>query len=120
MGTIVEIQDALVHQYSREQASQALAEQQTMQSLGGLTDTLSSETLFSINGVDPLQYWRGGITTDDVETTQFQPVKFGKQSSRSTIKFHRINEVIELAEGAQQYMEPLDELRMKVAKWLYN
>jgi len=44
---------------------------------------------------------------------------FGVQQNRQTIKFNRINEVVEIAEGGE-IAEPLDELRIKVARWLYN
>jgi len=61
-------------------------------------------------------------TTTVVDYPQYlQPMSysggFDASLSKRTIKFNRINEVVEIAEG-RKVSEPLDELRIKVAKWL--
>jgi len=61
-------------------------------------------------------------TTQDWQQAYQQPVlpvSMGKQHYRQTIKFNRINEVVEMRE-CDNFVEPLDELRVKVATWLYN
>ena len=52
--------------------------------------------------------------------TAFQPQQYSyKTDYNRTLHFYRINERVSYNEG-QIISEPLDELRIQVAKWLYN
>lgn len=96
MGTTdSQYQNYFLHQYAQQQASVFPI------ALGGQLGSAMGET---------------GITTTG---TEFYSPQF-KNPDRRTIKFHRINQKVELPEGAISETEPLDELRIKVAKWLYN
>ena len=56
-------------------------------------------------------------------TQMAYPTPMGKSNYRQTIRFNRINEVVEInGENLEdeRFSEPLDELRIKVATWLYN
>lgn len=56
-----------------------------------------------------LNQWMGGVGISSI------PLEYPS----CKIRFFRINEKAEMAEG-EKFIEPLDELRLKVAKWLHN
>jgi len=93
-------QEALLGQYAQRQAQQA----SRASALGGIL---------------------GGTSTDtaDIEQSlqQYVPLYPSPLPTprHRLIKFFRINEKVELSEG-EMIKEPLDELRIKVAKWLNN
>ena len=65
--------------------------------------------------------WSTRSTQPEPYSNQFQPQPysvFKVPDKHRMIKFFRVNEKVEVPEGAVN--EPLDELRIKVAKWLYN
>jgi len=63
--------------------------------------------------------WSNTTTADvhiqgNVYANAFQT--WGQQACRKIIKFFRVNELVEVPEGV--VVEPLDELRIKVMRWL--
>ena len=71
--------------------------------------------------------WSTRSTRPEPYSNQFQPQAYQllpqayqllPTPQHRMIKFFRVNEKVEVSEGAIN--EPLDELRIKVAKWLYN
>ena len=72
--------------------------------------------------------WSTRSTRPEPYSNQFQPQAYQllpqayqllPTPQHRMIKFFRVNEKVEVPEGAT-INEPLDELRIKVAKWLYN
>ena len=66
--------------------------------------------------------WYGNSTATDATPEVYQaqpPVYQYKNPFNRLRRFFRINEEIQYNEGQLIY-EPLDELRIKVATWLYN
>ncbi len=71
---------------------------------GGLLGGLQG----GLNQIDP----KGIPFRQDVDRVAY------RAPNEMKIRFHRVNELVEIHEGAIAIKEPLDELRIEVAKWL--
>ena len=119
------------HTYQHQQFGQSIRIDNSLSALGaagsamgGLTGWSDSTT--TTNAGDYNLYVDGSsMTTGTVnignETLDEDMIRKLKTAYGTTkekvIKFFRINKVVEMKEG-EEYADPLDELRLKVARWL--
>jgi len=113
--------NALLRQYVELQQrweSQQQPQQQAMGTglLGGAIGGQLGQRI-ATNGTDTVQQYDTITTTTDDYSPAYLPTPW-KQGTRDygVVNFYRINE----ARNDKMSSEPLDELRIKVAKWLYN
>jgi len=92
----------LLQSYQR-QAQQGQAQQLAQQGMGSIGFT---------------QSWMA--QQNNLVYPQVLQSQLGVSDYNMRIRFNRINEVVEINEYDRSRLEPLDELRIKVANWLYN
>lgn len=120
-GLLAQHQDAMIRQQSQQQAQQQAG--LGLGVLGGIGQALSGGAAF--NGTSTTPFPQADIK-DFFEsqrirkpmTAPFNPRR--SHNSRMT-KFYRINEEVSMGEmDRADKFDPVDELRIKVANWLYN